>query len=441
MKVTALPGTNRGTLSLSGTSISSIPARVTADQLDESPDDNLKYTPPDDANGDAFATFNFKVNDGELDSAASYTITVEVSAVDDAPEAEDDFATTNKNTAVVIDVLANDTDADAGTNLSVTTVGASAKGATVINADNTITYTPGADELGEDSFDYSVSDGTVTATALVTVTVTPNADLSALVIRTPDETVPLNESFTALTTSYTATVAHSVYSVVVTPIVAEAGATVTVNGTEVSGGDSVAIDLGAAVVARIEVAVTNEAYTKTYTIYIHRSAPPVDDDRDDDQVRPSVKIETEASAPVGGAFEVTITFSEKVTGFEPSDIQVTNGEVTDFSGSGRRYTVEITPSARELTVEVGAHAARDAAGYGNRAAAPLTIEADLTAPEVEITSEATGPVGGAFEVTITFSEEVTDFEGSDIQVTNGTVSDFGGSGKNYTVEITPLGER
>ena len=153
---------------------------------------------------------------------------------------------------------------------------------------------------------------------------------------------------------------------------------------------------------------------------------------------PEVTIEG-PTEPVGMAeFEVTITFSEEVTGFEGSDIQVTNGTVSDFSGSGKNYTVEITLSeSGEVRVEVRADAAEDGAGNGNRAAAPFIIEADLTAPEVEITSEATGPVGGAFEVTITFSEEVTDFEGSDIQVTNGTVSDFGGSGKNYTVEITP----
>ena len=157
-----------------------------------------------------------------------------------------------------------------------------------------------------------------------------------------------------------------------------------------------------------------------------------------DLERPVVAIASAAVGPVAGAFEVTITFNEAVTGFEQSDIQVTNGTVTDFSGSGTSYTAEITPSqSGEVTVEVGAEVAEDAAGDGNRAAEPWIVEVDLERPVVAIASAAVGPVFGAFEVTITFNEAVTGFEQSDIQVTNGTVTDFSGSGTSYTAEITP----
>ena len=157
-----------------------------------------------------------------------------------------------------------------------------------------------------------------------------------------------------------------------------------------------------------------------------------------DLERPVVAIASAAVGPVAGAFEVTITFNEAVTGFEQSDIQVTNGTVTDFSGSGTSYTAEITPTeSGEVTVEVGAEVAEDAAGDGNRAAEPWIVEVDLERPVVAIASAAVGPVFGAFEVTITFNEAVTGFEQSDIQVTNGTVTDFSGSGTSYTAEITP----
>ena len=164
-----------------------------------------------------------------------------------------------------------------------------------------------------------------------------------------------------------------------------------------------------------------------------------EDDDDKDVIRPTAEIQTEASAPVGSAFEVTIRFSENVRGFTLTDIGVSNGTASNFNRvSSRTYTVTITPEATgEVRVEVGSNVARDGAGNRNRAAEPLVIEADLTGPEVEITSDATGPVGGAFEVTITFSEAVTGFEQSEITVTNGTVSSFNGSGTSYTVEITP----
>ena len=155
----------------------------------------------------------------------------------------------------------------------------------------------------------------------------------------------------------------------------------------------------------------------------------------EDETRPRVEITTEASAPVGGAFEVTIRFSEPVEGFELEDIEASNGTASNFNRvSSRTYTVTITPEETgEVRVEVRSNVARDRAGNGNWAAAPLVIEADLERPEVTIEGP-TQPVGLAvFEVTITFSEAVTGFESSEVTVTNGSVSDF----SDYTAEITP----
>ena len=166
----------------------------------------------------------------------------------------------------------------------------------------------------------------------------------------------------------------------------------------------------------------------------------VDDDKD--QTRPTVVITTEASEPVGGPFEVTIRFSEAVDGFVLGDISVTNGMASNFNRvSKREYTATITPEeSGEVKVEVGENVAEDAANNGNKPAEPFTIQADLKGPEVEITSEATGPVEGPFEVTIIFEEPVKGFELEDIQVTNGTASDFTQvSAQVYTATITPQG--
>ena len=57
---------------------------------------------------------------------------------------------------------------------------------------------------------------------------------------------------------------------------------------------------------------------------------------------PSVVI-TGPSEVQSGAFDVTITFSESVTGFMQSDIAVGNGSVTTFDGSDANYTATITP--------------------------------------------------------------------------------------------------
>ena len=80
VKITSLPvdndGNARGTLSLNGAAITSVtpPPQVRLADLEA---DEFLYTPPENAQGNAFATFEFKVSDGESDSAA-YTMTINV---------------------------------------------------------------------------------------------------------------------------------------------------------------------------------------------------------------------------------------------------------------------------------------------------------------------------------------------------------------------------
>lgn len=87
------------------------------------------------------------------------------------PQAAADFATTTEDTPVVIDVLANDSDPN-GDALSVSAAGPASSGTVAINGDDTVTYTPNAGFSGLDTFAYEVSDGELTATAVVEVTVT-----------------------------------------------------------------------------------------------------------------------------------------------------------------------------------------------------------------------------------------------------------------------------
>ncbi len=143
------------------------------------------------------------------------------------------------------------------------------------------------------------------------------------------------------------------------------------------------------------------------------------------------------SAAQAGAFDVTITFSESMTGFEQADVTVGNGSVTDFSGSGASYTATITPSATgAVTVDVAANVAVGTSRYGNTAAKQFSVEADLDPPTVTI-SGPSDTQAGLFAVSITISESVTRFGGADVTVGNGVVTDFSGSGTNYTATITP----
>ncbi len=76
-----------------------------------------------------------------------------------SPNAVPDSATTVAGVAVEINVLANDSDPDAGDVLSLVSVTAPAHGTAVITTNETVRYTPVAGYLGNDVFSYRINDG------------------------------------------------------------------------------------------------------------------------------------------------------------------------------------------------------------------------------------------------------------------------------------------
>jgi hypothetical protein len=92
------------------------------------------------------------------------------------PVGMDDEATTAEDTAIDVDVLANDSDPD-GDPLAVTSTTDPANGTASVNADGTVRYTPDPDFSGDDGFDYTVQDGQGGSDLVaVTVHVTPAGD-------------------------------------------------------------------------------------------------------------------------------------------------------------------------------------------------------------------------------------------------------------------------
>ncbi len=97
-----------------------------------------------------------------------------VPSTNTSPVANPDTKTTEENTSVDIDVLANDTDVDSDTLVLSVVPSSSAQGGIVVkNGNGTIRYTPLLSFNGNDSFQYTVSDGKGGVdTATVTVNVT-----------------------------------------------------------------------------------------------------------------------------------------------------------------------------------------------------------------------------------------------------------------------------
>lgn len=143
------------------------------------------YTPHADQNGSDSFTVN--VSDGTVSKSA--TVSVTITAANDAPTAVNDIAAATSGVPVTIPVLANDSDID-GDTVSLAQALPTAHGTTSISGSDII-YTSEASFSGEDTFTYTVSDGKGgSATGSVTITVTPQDITTPPEVPLPQITLP-----------------------------------------------------------------------------------------------------------------------------------------------------------------------------------------------------------------------------------------------------------
>ncbi len=120
-------------------------------------------------------TFTYQAKDNNGALSDPQTITITVTGTNDNPVAVPDTAHTNEDTAIRIDVLGNDTDAEHD---ALIVTGASAgNGTVVINQDGSLSYTPKENFSGSDTITYTISDGKGgTSTSTVAVSIEAVAD-------------------------------------------------------------------------------------------------------------------------------------------------------------------------------------------------------------------------------------------------------------------------
>lgn len=104
------------------------------------------------------------------------TLTVSISAApppNQPPVANPDSRSTPHGVALTFDPRVNDTDPESSA-LTITNAGNGTNGGVTFTG-TSVTYTPNPTFFGQDSFSYTISDGSLTATSTVTVDVTDNA--------------------------------------------------------------------------------------------------------------------------------------------------------------------------------------------------------------------------------------------------------------------------
>jgi hypothetical protein len=129
---------------------------------------NLTYTPQ--LNYSGADSFTFRVNDGAANSANA-TVTINVTAVNDAPVATPRSVSTPRNNSVAVVLAGTDVEGSALT-FAVATQPANG---TLSGTPPNLTYTPANGFAGSDSFTFWVNDGTANSThATVSITVASN---------------------------------------------------------------------------------------------------------------------------------------------------------------------------------------------------------------------------------------------------------------------------
>ena len=221
--------------------------------------------------------------------------------------------------------------------------------------------------------------GATPTAAFFTPPASSDATLSALTLSSGS----FSPGFASGTLAYTASVANSVSSLIVTPTTNDANATATVNGA--SATTPVTLAVGSNTVT-VQVTAQDGVTTQSYTVTVTRAA--------------SLTVAlTGPSGAVTGPFTVTATLSSPVVSFVASDVTVVNGQVTGVTGSGTSYAIAVTPVlGQQVSVSVAAGVVSTALGTSNQLSNILQVQAGspataLAAHEDELAAVIRGEAG------------------------------------------------
>lgn len=148
---------------------------------------NFTYIPPKDFNG--VDTFTYIATDISNIASIETTVSIEVTAVNDAPVSNEDTFVTSGTNSINGSVAINDSDVDQGDIITYSVVSTTVNGTLVFNSDGTFTYTPDVGFTGEDTFTYVATDSQGMKSEEITVSISvsntnaaPNANDDSEVI-------------------------------------------------------------------------------------------------------------------------------------------------------------------------------------------------------------------------------------------------------------------
>ncbi len=396
-------------------------------------------TPDLDFNG----TLNVPVlvNDG-TDNSSLFNLTITVNAVNDAPTLS---AIGNKTldelSTLSFTALGSDLDVPANTLTYSLDSPSSVLGMTINGTTGVFGWTPSESQDGVYSVIVSVSDGLLTASETISVTVNEVNNNTPLITSIGIQSIAENALFGALIVDLEATDVDSgttfVWSLGTGNIDVDVDSNLpfAINSStgEITVNDPDDLDFSSGTTSfALQVLVSDGANTDAITVSI--------DVLSADLESPTVTLSTTSPSPTNAnTLAYTVAFSESVTGFVLGGLTVTNGTASNLVGSGSDYTFDVTPTGDGVvTVTVASAAGSDVSGNVSDASNTVSVTVDTAAPTVVLSTTASNPTNStSIPYTATFSESVTGFALSSVAVTNGSASGLAGSGAGYTFNITP----
>ena len=361
---------------------------------------NLTYTPTANFNGSD--SFSFSANDSIFDSNVA-TVSITVSAVNDAPVATADSTTTAEDTAVVVDILANDSDVDSSLNAaSVAIVSPPGQGSTSINTTTgAITYTPTANSNGSDSFTYTVNDAegatSNTATVSISVTAVNDAPVTTADSTTTTEDNPVIVDILANDSDVDSGINAASVAIVSAPsqgntsINTSTGAITYTPTANSNGNDSFTYT-----VDDVDGATSNTA-TVSITVNAVNDAP--------------IAIDDSASTDEDNAVQVAVlnNDSDIDNSINAASVTVTtgpaNGTTSVNTGTG---TITYTPAANYNGSDTFSYTVQDAAAASsNTATVTITVNAQNDAPTA-VADTASTPEDNAISIDVAANDSDID---------------------------------
>ena len=153
---------------------------------------------------------------------------------------------------------------------------------------------------------------------------------------------------------------------------------------------------------------------------------------------------TNGESYVNNSITMTLTTSLDIVEFVTADITCTNGTISVLDSAAKTFTVTSSSANNETTIKIPAGSIQTAQGVTNIESNTFSWTYAPPIPTLVIESaqinEGEYTNVSPIDFTLTFDQATVVFDQNNLDVSNGSITSFSGSGTTYQVSVTPDSE-